>query len=173
MKLQTKYILFIGLIHLVTLVLTFFIFKEQKLLFIASEVVILISLYFAYRLYKTLVQPLKLIMSGIDAIRDRDFNVKFQSVGQHELDKLIQVYNEMISQLRQERTFQAEQHYFLDKLIQTSPSGIIILDYDGNLANCNPKAQQLLDINGSFPKGKSIENLKGPLANATGQLTRR
>lgn len=170
MKLQTKYILFIALIHLVTLVLTFFIFQHQKILFIASEVVILFSLYFAYRLYKTLVQPLKLIMSGVDAIRDRDFNVKFQSVGQHELDKLIQVYNEMIMQLRKERTFQAEQHYFLDKLIQTSPTGIIILDYDGNIANCNPKALRMLGIENTVTKGESIENLKGPLAHALADL---
>lgn len=170
MKLQTKYILFIALIHVVTLVLTFFIFKEQKVLFIASEFVILLSLYFAFRLYKTMVQPLKLIMSGIDAIRDRDFNVKFQPVGQFELDKLIQVYNEMINQLREERTFQAQQHYFLDKLIQTSPSGIIILDYDGNIANCNPKAELLLGIHGSKSKGKSMNSLAGPLAKAIAKL---
>lgn len=170
MKLQTKYILFIALIHLVTLVLTFFIFKEQKILFIASEAIIMVSLYFAYRLYKTLVRPLKLIMNGIGAIRDRDFNVKFQPVGQFELDQLIKVYNEMINQLRQERTYQAEQHFFLDKLIQTAPSGIIILDYDGNIANCNPKARKLLGINGEITKGKKIADLDGALAKALAQL---
>lgn len=170
MKLQTKYILFIALIHVVTLVLTFFIFKDQKLLFIASEFVILLSLYFAFQLYKTMVQPLKLIMSGVDAIRDRDFNVKFQPVGQFELDKLIGVYNEMITQLRQERTFQAQQHYFLDKLIQTSPSGIIILDYDGNIANCNPKAGRLLGTSEQVIKGESMLSLESPLAKALAQL---
>ena len=170
MKLRTKYILFISLIHLVTLVLTFFIFKERKLLFIASEVVILLSLYFAYRLYMTMVQPLNFIATGVDAIRDRDFNVKFQPVGQVELDNLIDVYNEMIDQLRMERTKQAQQHFFLDKLIQTSPTGIIILDYDGNVANCNPKARALLHLGEDQVMGFSIDALEGPLPKALSRL---
>ncbi|MEZ5042320.1 MAG: ATP-binding protein [Saprospiraceae bacterium] len=162
--LRTKYILFIILIHLVALVLTFFIFKAQPLLFIASEAIILLSLYFAYRLYRGLVQPLKLIMTGIDAIRDRDFNVKFQAIGQIELDKLIQVYNEMIEQLRDERRLQAEQHFFLDKLIQTAPSGILILHFDGQIASCNPTAVKLLKTERKELINKSLSELPGPLA---------
>ena len=170
MKLRTKYILFIALIHLVTLVLTFFIFRERKLLFIASEAVILVSLYFAYRLYQTLVQPLQMIMTGVDAIRDRDFSVKFQPVGQFELDELINVYNQMIDKLREERTRQQQQHYFLDKLIQTSPSGIIMLDFDGHIANCNPRASQMLGLPQNRIKGLSVNSLEGPLAEALATL---
>ena len=147
LTLRIKYILFISLIHLVALVLTFFIFKEQPFLFIASEVLILVSLYFAYHLYRGLVQPLNLIMSGTDAIRDRDFNIKFQEVGQIEMDKLIAVYNDMIEQLRLERRAQEEQHFFLDKLIQTAPSGILVLDFDEKIASCNPKSAHLLKTN--------------------------
>lgn len=61
---------------MVTLVLSYFIFKEYKLLFIASEVLIIISIIVAVQLYRQLIQPLNLLLQGADAIQDRDFNVK-------------------------------------------------------------------------------------------------
>lgn len=170
LSLKTKYILFIALIHLVALVLSYFVFQEAPLIFIASEAVILLSLYLAYQLYRGLVQPLNLIMTGVDAIRDRDFNVKFQEVGQFEMDTLIGMYNQMIDQLREERRSQAEQHYFLDKLIQTAPSGILVLDFEAQIASCNPKAVQLLKIPAKGLLKKKLSELDTPLAHAIDQL---
>jgi nitrogen fixation/metabolism regulation signal transduction histidine kinase len=62
------------------------------------------------------------------------------------VDQLIDVYNLMMDQLRTERTLQEEQHFFLEKLILTSPTGIIILDYDQNIRQINPKALQILSL---------------------------
>src|ERR1700744_594397 len=144
MKLRTKYLLFVIILHLITLVLTYFIFEANKIYFIVSEVFIIISIIISWNLYRQLIQPLKSLMQGVDAIRDRYFNVKFLPTGKHEVDQLIGVYNEMIDHLRTERTLQEQQHFFLEKLIQTSPTGIIVLDYDGNVQQTNPRAQQLM-----------------------------
>jgi nitrogen fixation/metabolism regulation signal transduction histidine kinase len=97
-------------------------------------------------LYNQLLQPLKTLLQGTDAIRDRDFNIKFLSTGKYEMDQLIDVYNAMMDQLRMERVQQEQQHFFLEKLIHTSPTGIIILDYDQNIQQLNPKALQLLGL---------------------------
>ena len=166
MTLSIKYILFIALIHLTTLVMSFFIFQDQKLIFIGSEVIILCSLYFSYRLYRSLVRPIQLISQGVEAMSDRDFSLKFQPVGQSEVDQLIGVYNKMIEQLREERTHKAQQHFFLDKLIRTSPTGIIILDLEGNISTCNPKAAQLLNLREDELLGKSPNQLHKPLLQA-------
>ena len=85
-------------------------------------------------------------MQGVEAIKDRDFNVKFLSTGKHEIDQLIDVYNQMMDELRTERTRQEQQHFFLEKLIFTSPTGIVILDFDDNVQQINPKALQILGI---------------------------
>ncbi|CAN5403370.1 ATP-binding protein [soil metagenome] len=146
MKLRTKYILFVTILHLVALVLTYFIFRENKIFFMVSEAFVLVSVVIAWQLYKQLIQPLKLLMQGVDAIKDRDFNVKFLSTGKHEVDQLIDVYNYMMDELRTERTRQEQQHFFLEKLIQTSPTGIIILDHDDHIQQINPKAQQILEV---------------------------
>ena len=163
MKLQTKFIAFIVVIHAVTIALSFYIFRANKLLFIGSEVFILISLLICWTLYNDMIQPLQLLMRGIDAIHDRDFNVKFLKTGKFEMDKLIEVYNAMIDELRGERTRQEEQHFFLEKLIQTSPTGILILDFDGQVADMNPKALSLLGFTKKEIVGKVMSDFDNPV----------
>ena len=170
MRLRTKYILFVGIIHLVTLVLTFIIFRDNKILFIASEVLVLLSIIVAWRLYRQLISPLKTLMQGVDAIRDRDFNVKFLATGKYEMDELINVYNAMIDELREERTKQEQQHFFLEKLISTSPTGIIILDYDECIHQVNPKALQLLGLEEKSLLGKPVHAIFHPLMQEISRL---
>ncbi|WP_285058231.1 sensor histidine kinase [Pedobacter ginsengisoli] len=143
-KLKTRFILFIIVIHLIFLVLCYLIFEKNKLFFIASEAFVLISLSISIGLYRQLIEPITYIKDGINAIKDRDFNVKFLLTGKTEIDELIGVYNQMMDALREERTRQEAQHFFLEKLIHTSPTGIIILDYDHQIRQINPKAGQIL-----------------------------
>jgi two-component system, NtrC family, nitrogen regulation sensor histidine kinase NtrY len=159
MKLRTKYILFISTLHLVAFVLSFFIFRNDKIFFIASEVLITFSIYLSWQLYTQLLQPLKTLLQGADAIRDRDFNIKFLPTGKYEMDQLIDVYNAMMDRLRTERVQQEQQHFFLEKLIYTSPTGIIILDYDQNVQQLNPKALQLLGMKEKDLLKKSIHEI--------------
>src|SRR5579859_4751060 len=151
MKIRTKYILFVAIIHLITLVLSFFVFRNAKPLFIISEIFVLISVLISWGLYRQLIQPLRLLAQGADAIRDRDFNVKFRPTGKYEMDKLIDVYNSMIDALRAERTQQEQQHFFLQKLIDTSPTGILIMDYDEQVRQVNPRAGEILRTMGVAP----------------------
>ncbi|WP_316847217.1 sensor histidine kinase [Pedobacter psychrodurus] len=147
MKLKTKYILFLVILHLICLVMSYFIFQENKLFFLVAEVFIIISIIISLSLYKQLIAPLTYLKQGISAIKDKDFNVKFVATGKKEVDELVDVYNRMIDELRTERTKQQEQHFFLEKLIQTSPTGIIILDYDRQIKQINPKATEILADN--------------------------
>lgn len=170
MKLQIKYILFVGLIHLVTLVLTFLVFKHDWLFFIASEVLVILSLVAFWQLYRQLISPLKTLMQGIDAIRDRDFNIKFIKTGKYEMDQLIGVYNAMIDELREERTRQEQQHFFLEKLINTSPTGIIVLDFDECIHQINPKALQLLNLEEKYLLRQPVHSIFHPLLQEISRL---
>ncbi|SHM81724.1 PAS domain-containing protein [Chitinophaga jiangningensis] len=163
MKLRIKYLLFLGILHLVVLVLCWLLFEKNRVWFMVSESLVLVSAIIAWRLYRQLARPLAFLMRGVDAIRERDFNVKFQPTGQHELDKLISVYNNMIDELRKERVKQEQQHFFLEKLIQTSPTGIIILDYEDVVQQANPKALQVLGTSENMVCRKSIGELQHPV----------
>jgi len=163
MKFQTRYLLYIGAVHAVLIGLTFQLLKENKLYFIAAEVLILLSIYIAVRLYQSFRQPAAFIASGIEAIRDKDFTVKFVATGNEEVDGLINVYNLMIDQLRQERTRQAEQQFFLDKLIEAAPIALLTFDFDERVSAVNPKARQLLKLPNNDLIGKPLSAIGHPL----------
>lgn len=163
MKLQTRYLLYILILHAVLVGLTFQLLKQNQLLFIASEGLVILSIYVGARIYQTFRQPAEFIGSGIEAIRDKDFTIKFVPTGNREVDELIHVYNLMIDQLRHERTRQAEQQFFLDKLVEASPIAMLIFDYDERIASVNPKALTLLRLPLDALLGKFLSNIQHPL----------
>ncbi len=170
MKIRTKFLLFMVVVHSVMVGLSFYIFKDNEIVFIVSEVFVLISIFIAWQLYNDLISPIRLLMTGIDAMRDKDFSVKFLKIGKIEMDMLIDVYNGMVDQLRYERTKQEQQHYFLEKLVQTSPTGILILDFDDNIANINPKVCEILGLEAHELIGKSIFDFDKVLLQAISTL---
>jgi nitrogen fixation/metabolism regulation signal transduction histidine kinase len=157
-------------LHLLALVLSWFVFRENKVLFIVAEVIIILSVIISWRLYRALVGPLKLLVQGTEAIKDRDFNVKLVPTGKYEMDALIDVYNRMIDELRKERTLQQQQHLFLEKLVDTSPTGIVILDHDENIAQVNPKALQLLGMKREDMLSKPLQRFIHPVLTHISQL---
>ena len=163
MKLRTKFILFVVILHLITLGLSFYIFDKNRIYFIISEVFVIISIVISIQLYRQLISPIKMLLQGIEAIKDHDFNVKFLPTGKHEVDELINVYNHMIDELRNERTRQEEQHFFLEKLIHTSPTGIVILDHDDRIQQLNPKAELILGKTEKELKGQNIHAIQSAL----------
>lgn len=162
--------MFVTIVHLAGVVLSYFVFKSYPFLFIACEALIIISLAIAWQLYNQLIQPISMLGDSAQAIKDRDFNVKFLPTGKYEMDELINVYNQMIDELRSERTKQEEQHFFLEKLIQTSPTGVVILDYEDNIKQVNPKAAELLDIDEVAIKNKPVHEIPNPILQQVAQL---
>ncbi len=156
---RVRYLLYIGILHLVLGGLLYLLLRENKVWFIGSEIGILLSLGVAVRLYQQFRQPSEFVASGIEAIQDKDFTVKFVPTGNWEVDQLVTVYNLMIDQLRQERTRQVEQQFFLDKLIEAAPIAILIFDFDNRIASVNPKASQLLSVKPADVIGKELADL--------------
>jgi len=158
MRLSTgqKYIIYIVALHLVLIWLVYKLLFQDKILFIASEVFLLFSIAGAVRLYQNFMQPNEFVKSGIEAIKDKDFTIKFVPTGKGEVDTLIEVYNLMIDQLREERTKLNEQHFFLEKLIAASPISIIILDYDDRISSLNQKARDLFHVDSETLIGRSL-----------------
>jgi len=164
MRLRTKYILFVSLIHIVLIILSLNLIKDKIYLFLVAEVVILITIIISIILYRQLICPVNTITSGIESIEDKDFSMKFVKVGHYEMDKLISVYNTMIDQLRVERVKQQEQHFFLENLIESIPSGIVILDFESMISLVNPAAEEFLEEKEENLIGKTFAEIPGKLA---------
>ncbi len=169
-SLRHKFILYLLFIHLAFAVVSIFLLWEKRIWLLAVEAFFVISFIFALKLFRALFQPLDLVMTGAEFIKDRDFTSKFNEVGQPEMDKLIAVYNRMIDHLREERTHLQEQHYFLDKILRASPSGIITFDFDEKIAMLNPSAEKILQAASENLTGKKLVELHTPFAEALSRL---
>ena len=168
MNLKTKYFIFISFIHVFLSVILFILFKENKLYFLISELFILISIYISIKLYQAFIYPINLMKSGKNAIQDKDFSIKYNLTGATDVDQLIDIYNKMIEELRQEKTKTQEQSYFLENLIQYSPIGMIIMDYDFRIDIINDAAKSILGKNAE--KGKSLKEIKHVLSDHISDL---
>ena len=164
MRLRTKYILFVSLIHIALIILSLNLINDKIYLFLVAEVVIIITITISILLYRQFIRPINTITSGIESIEDKDFSMKFIKVGHYEMDKLIDVYNTMIDQLRIERVKQQEQHFFLENLIESTPSGIVILDFDERIISVNPAAELFLDNKEEELIGKTFAQIPGKLS---------
>ena len=163
MKLKVQFILYLVILHGIIAFFAFDYFRTQPYWFLPIEAVLVFSVFIAWRIYLRMVRPLDLIASGIQSIRDRDFAINFRKTGSRELDDLIEVFNQMMEQLRTERRIQQEQHFFLQKLMEAAPVGIILLDGNEQINEVNPAASRMLANLPEVLRGKRPEEIPSPL----------
>jgi len=144
MTLRTKLLLWFIALHLVFAGLAVVVLMEHQTWLFAVELFFAISVVISYRLVTALFVPLELIRTGSELISERDFTSRFVPIGQPEMDRLIEIYNAMIDRLRDERLAAEEQQQLLQKIVEASPSGIVICDFDGEIQQANPAARRLL-----------------------------
>ena len=96
--------------------------------------------------YRNLMRPLHTIGNGVDLLRAQDFSSRLTHVGQREADRIVDMFNDMMASLKQERLKLREQNHFLDLLIDVSPMGIIMLDSKGKISSCNKAAAKFVDF---------------------------
>ena len=144
MSLRSKLMAYIIGLHLVLAAVAVVFLLEEPMLLFAIEALFLLSIGLAVRLVRALFVPFDLMKTGAELIAEREFTSKFVPVGQPEMDNVIDVYNRMIERLREERLTAEEQHQLLQKIVDASPAGIVICDFDGNVQQTNAAARRLL-----------------------------
>ena len=137
MSSSLKYILYLLALHLVMGVLAYYALAEQKVYLLVVEVALLFSAFIAFRIYRSLIAPLRLLARGAAALEDQDFTVKLMPTGSREMDNIVSIYNRMIDQLRSERVAGRQREEFLDQLLGAADLGVVVLDFDGEIASLN------------------------------------
>ena len=170
MSLRRRAIAYLVVLHAIFAALAVYLFLDNPFWLIAIEAVFALSLIVGLRLWREMHRHLGLTAEGLRLIRDEEFTSRFLPVGQPEVDELIGIYNRMVDHLRDERVRVAEQHQFLSRVLQVSPSGIVILDFDGRISSLNPAAERLLDAAPSSMAGRRLESLTSPLGKALAAL---
>lgn len=143
MMLRGRIIVYLVALHVLMAGVMLFVLFERPLLLFAAELVFVLSIVVSVRFVRTLFVPLDVIRSGAELIAERDFTTRFAPLGQPEMDTLIDVYNRMIDRLREERLSAEERHQLLQKIVEASPAGIVICDFDGRVEQVNPAAERM------------------------------
>lgn len=114
--------------------------------------------------YRKVIKPMNTISYGMDLLREQDFSSRLSPVGQYEADHIVNIFNRMMEQLKNERLHLREQNHFLDLLINASPMGVIILSLDDEVTQLNPVAVRLLETPLEEAYGHKLKDLSNPLA---------
>lgn len=116
-------------------------------------------------IWVVVVRPIRTLTAGMDLVSAQDFGSRLSRVGYPDADRLVDMFNRMMTCLKNERLRQHEQNTFLSLLIEASPMGIVIFDFDGRLSLINPAALRLLDIPaGHDLTGLTLEMIPGDIA---------
>ena len=121
-------------------------------------------------LYRRVVRPMHLLNSGMHLLREQDFSSRLRTVGVPEADNIVAVFNQMMEELKEERLRLLERNNLLDLLVEVSPMGVAMLDFDGHITSLNPAAMQFLACSGDDYKGKTFADLPGDLSARIGTL---
>ena len=166
---KLKYLFGIFVLLLLTVAVLLLIMSSGRggiLLFVTEGIILFLLLFLTY-FYKKVVRPLDSIANGMDLLREQDFSSRLKPVGQKEADRIVQVFNRMMLQLKDERLRLREQNHFLDLLIDVSPMGVIVLDFEEKISMMNKAAVQYLNIASAHDvKGCGIECVGTPLSKA-------
>ncbi|WP_299793012.1 ATP-binding protein [uncultured Shewanella sp.] len=102
---------------------------------------------------RTLATSLDALEVGLLNFKDNDFSVTIPVGGDRQLQALTTLFNESAETLRQERQYIYQRELLLDKVIQSSPNVMLLLDDEQRIIYANNAARHL------FNKGVRIEGL--------------
>jgi len=137
----------------------------------AVEGVALVSLVVGLVLAGRVFRALGLSDEAARLIQEGDFTGRLRLIGDPAVDRLVSAHNTMVDTLRAERVRNQEQQHFLSTIIDTSPSGMVVLDFDGRVSDVNPAASRLLGIGRDAVVGRSLEALHSPLVGSIAALS--
>lgn len=171
MKLKSFFFLLAFLLGVVWVVLLYIATEENGWKFYLTEGIISFCLIYLVYFYNKVIKPLNSIAGGMDLLRAQDFSSRLAPVGQQEADRIVQVFNRMMDQLKEERLRLREQNHFLDLLINVSPMGVVILTFDERISMANKAALAFLgETSEKDIQNKTMTQLSSDLAEELNRL---
>ncbi len=110
------------------------------------------AVLFTIKLIENLIEPIKILAKGTQAVAEGDYSVSVPVINKDELGQLTQSFNDMIQQIslaRNEIKFSHQQtkvqQLYLQAIIQNLNSGVLTLDMNLCLKTVNDAASKILN----------------------------
>ena len=150
MSLTRRLTAYLVLLHVLFAASAFLLLRDRRPWLLLAEAVFALSLLAGLALLRGLRRGLEPLEGAARLLAEGEFTTRIREVGQPEIDRLIAVYNRMADALREERTRNEEQQGLLARILEASPWGVVILDFEGAVAFANPAAARLLAPGGGL-----------------------
>lgn len=118
-------------------------FGERPWLFYAAEAVVVADVVLSILVYRRILRPLRTLSQGLGMLASKEWDSALLPTGQPEVDAIIKVFNRMNADLRSQRLSMLEQRHLLNLMVENSPTGVVVIGFDGEVLVKNPAAEQL------------------------------
>lgn len=149
---------FSGLIWLSPLEVQQSIVQQPWIYVVILSASLLLAASMSYLLTRGLATSLMALEVGLLNFKDNDFSVSIPVSGDDQLKALASLFNESAQTLRKERQYIYQRELLLDKVIQSSPNVMLLLDDKQRVIYANDAARHLFH-NGLRIEGMSLSEL--------------
>src|SRR5574344_425179 len=145
MRLRGWFIILSVLVCMILALLVVQTVVPSKVLFYIIEAIVLLTIIYLFFFYRQVVNPIRAIGNGMELLKEQDFSSRLRHVRQKDADRIVDVFNRMITQLKEERLHVRETNQFLDLLINASPMGVLILASNNHITSYNPASLKFIE----------------------------
>jgi nitrogen fixation/metabolism regulation signal transduction histidine kinase len=154
MKLQARLAAYLAVLHLPLFGCAAMLLPKQPLWFVGAELLLLASLALGWRLVRRALEPLGYTHRFHDLLQDQQYAHRLAAPDVGELGELVATFNAMLAALHRERLAIGEQQGFLDRLLEATPSAVLVFDFDHAISLQNASAHALLGL--AQPQGRPL-----------------
>ncbi len=133
-------------LHLVMFAAAGLLLPAYPLLFVGAEALLLASLALGFMLLRRALEPLGYTRRFHDLLQDQNYANRLAAPASSELEELVGMFNSMLAALHRERLALGEQQGFLDRLLEATPSAVLVFDFDGAVSLVNASALSMLGL---------------------------
>lgn len=154
MSLRRRLGAYLLVLHLVMFAAAGLLLPEHPLFFVGAEALLLASLAAGFALMRRALEPLGYTRRFHDLLQDQNYANRLAAPASSELDELVGMFNTMLAALHRERLALGEQQGFLDRLLEATPSAVLVFDFDGAVSLVNASALSMLGL--YRPEGRPL-----------------
>jgi two-component system nitrogen regulation sensor histidine kinase NtrY len=137
---------YIVAVHLAPFACAALLLPRHPMLFVGAELLLLASLVAGLRLLRRALEPLDYTRRFHDLLQDQNYANRLAPPRSGELGELVAMFNTMLSALHRERLAAGEQQGLLDRLLEATPSAVLVFDFDSAISLVNASAAHLLGL---------------------------
>jgi nitrogen fixation/metabolism regulation signal transduction histidine kinase len=152
--LQTRLAAYLAVLHLLLAVCAVVLLLHNPWLFVGAELLLAASMALGWWLMRRALEPLGYTRRFHDLLQDQQYAARLAAPGVTELDELVGMFNGMLTALHRERLAIGEQQGFLERLLEATPSAVLVFDFDHAISLVNASATALLGL--AAPLGKPL-----------------